>query len=463
MLRCLFLTLLACMALPVQAQALLHAFNWRYATVAERAAEIRALGYTGVLVASPLRSEGTDWWMRYQPQDYRLIAHPLGDTSDFRAMEKALAAEGLALYADLVLNHMANESTTRTDLEYPSAAVRQQYAADAARSERLRLYGDLSQPLFTAGDFNPAFCIRDYQKPDEVTRGRLCGGDGDAGLPDLAATPKVIAEQRRYVAALIAEGVDGFRIDAVKHMPLAHVDAVLTPELIGNRPVVGEIITGGGPENAEFGLYLQPWLDGTRFGAYDFPLFHRIRQAFAYGGDLSSLLRAAADGQQLDPARAWTFAVNHDIPLNGIFRDLLLDTTDEALAWTWLIAANPATPLVYSDNDESGDGGRWQHLYRRADIAAALRFRQAVAGSDVGVLDAGPCHLLLRRGQMGLIGINKCAQPEEFRVTTGGTLPADSVFTAVGEGRDLRARNGRINVILPPRRARLWLLDAAAR
>ncbi|MFN8901243.1 MAG: alpha-amylase, partial [Lysobacteraceae bacterium] len=60
-------------ALPARAEVLLHAFNWRYADVAARAAEIKTLGYGGVLVAPPLKSEGSAWWARYQPQDYRVI------------------------------------------------------------------------------------------------------------------------------------------------------------------------------------------------------------------------------------------------------------------------------------------------------------------------------------------------------------------------------------------------------
>ena len=444
------------------AQAILHAFNWRYDDVAARAAEIRQLGYAGVLVSSPLKTEGPQWWARYQPQDYRVIDSPLGDTEAFERMSAALEVRGVKLYADLVLNHMANEASQRSDLDYPSARVRAAYAADPARWQRQRLFGDLSQPLFTAADFNPAFCIRNYNSVTEVQTGRLCGGDGDTGLPDLQGNARVIAAQRQYVAALIALGVDGFRLDAAKHMTLAHVNAVLDPTLLGGRPVYGEIITGGGRGNVEHEIFLVPWLRETALSAYDFPLFHRIRQAFGFGGDLSTLLTAEADGQAIDPRRAWTFAVNHDIPLNGIFRGLIMDATDETLAWAWLFARGQGTPLLYSDNNESGDN-RWNQLYRRPDIAAMLGFHNALAGEPLVMVSQSACHLLFRRGDRGLVGINKCGEPRTLAVDIAAhPLRTPSRFRDALSNHVLRVEGEALSVTLPARSARLWRFDGAA-
>ncbi|WP_442862936.1 hypothetical protein [Alteromonas sp. MCA-1] len=44
------------------------------------------LGYTKVLVSPAYKSTGDQWWARYQPQDYRVIDNPLGDTADIQAM-----------------------------------------------------------------------------------------------------------------------------------------------------------------------------------------------------------------------------------------------------------------------------------------------------------------------------------------------------------------------------------------
>ena len=458
----LVLSLLALAPAAASAEAILHAFNWRYDEVTARAAEIRELGYAGVLVSSPLKTEGPQWWARYQPQDYRVIDSPLGDTEAFERMSAALELRGLRLYADLVLNHMANEASQRSDLDYPSARVRAAYAADPARWQRQRLFGDLSQPLFTAEDFHPAFCIANYNSVTEVQTGRLCGGSGDTGLPDLKGSAKVIDVQRQYVAALIALGVDGFRLDAAKHMTLAHVNAVLDPALLGDRRVFGEIITGGGQGNTEYAIFLVPWLQQTPLSAYDFPLFHRVRQAFGFGGDLSILVNAQADGQSIDPRRAWTFAVNHDIPLNGIFRGQIMDATDETLAWAWLFARGEGTPLLYSDNNESGDN-RWRDLYRRSDIAAMLGFHNALAGEPMVMVSQSACHLLFRRGTRALVGINKCGEPRTLAIDPDRhPLRAPSRFRDALSTHTLAVDGGAMSVDLPPRSARLWRFDADA-
>ncbi|GAM63265.1 glycosidase [Vibrio ishigakensis] len=95
---------------------ILHAFDWPYLMVAERAEEIAKLGYKTVLVSPPMKSfiheQGTDWWQRYQPQDYRIIDNQLGDTQDFRDMMTATRDTGLRVYVDVVFNHMANEATS---------------------------------------------------------------------------------------------------------------------------------------------------------------------------------------------------------------------------------------------------------------------------------------------------------------------------------------------------------------
>ncbi|MEF1308259.1 alpha-amylase family glycosyl hydrolase, partial [Vibrio owensii] len=100
------------------ANVILHAFDWKYADIAQRAAEISELGYGSVLVSPPMKSAQDErWWQRYQPQDYRVIDNALGNTTDFKNMVEALARVGVLVYADVVFNHMANEAHLRSDLQ----------------------------------------------------------------------------------------------------------------------------------------------------------------------------------------------------------------------------------------------------------------------------------------------------------------------------------------------------------
>ncbi|MDF5544530.1 alpha-amylase family glycosyl hydrolase, partial [Vibrio parahaemolyticus] len=106
------------------ANVILHAFDWKYADIAQRAKEIRELGYGSVLVSPPMKSAHDErWWQRYQPQDYRVIDNALGDTKDFIHMVRELEQVGVWVYADVVFNHMANEAHLRRDLQYPRQEV----------------------------------------------------------------------------------------------------------------------------------------------------------------------------------------------------------------------------------------------------------------------------------------------------------------------------------------------------
>lgn len=458
-----WLAMLACAALfaaigTARADVILHAFNWPYPEVEARADQIQSAGYAAVLVSPPLRSQGDAWWARYQPQDYRVIDNPLGDTQDFVAMSAALQARGIRVYADIVINHMANEAGIRDDLSYPGQAVLDAYAADPDYYEAQRLFGDLSSNFLGAADFGPAQCITDYGSVFQVQTWRLCGGPGDAGLPDLVANSWVVTQQRQYLATLKGLGVTGFRVDAAKHMPLAHINAVFTPDIRAGTHVFGEIITSGGAGNAEYQNFLVPYLEGTDHGAYDFPLFESIRRALGLGGSMSELVDPAAFGQALAPSRAITFAVTHDIPNNAGFRYLILDPVDEALAYAYLLGRDGGVPLLYSDNDESGDG-RWQGKFDRPDLVAMIGFHNAVQGSDMAVLAHGSCHLLFRRGSQGIVGINKCATPVEVDVGMDGSVLwwfAD--YTDVlGSGSVVNIGGSSHRFVLPPRQARMWL------
>ncbi len=443
---------------PVRADVILHAFNWSYAAVADRAEAIAEAGYRGVLVAPPLRSAGTEWWARYQPQDLRLIDHPLGNTLDFVDMIDALAAVGVGVYADVVLNHMANEAAQRPDLNYPGAAVLAEYAADPQHFESLKLFGDLNDNVLSEFDFGPAQCILDYSDVFQVRNWRLCGAPPDPGLPDLVANSWVVSVQQQYLEALKALGVVGLRVDAVKHMPMAHINAVITADIRAGLHVFGEVITAGGAGDPSYELFLAPYLAATDHGAYDFPLFESIRSAFSFAGSMSELVDPGAYGQALPPDRAVSFVVTHDIPNNAGFRYLILDPVDEALAYAYILGRDGGVPLLYSDNNESGDG-RWEEAWSRPDLVAMVGFHNAVQGQDMAVLSHGSCHLLFRRGSLGIVGINKCGEAQSLWVNMNGSvlwwfsdyvdvLDADSVVNIGSTWQEF---------LLPPRQARLWL------
>ncbi|NJK30765.1 MAG: alpha-amylase, partial [Acaryochloris sp. SU_5_25] len=195
----------------------LHAFNWRYTDIIDRLDTIREAGYGAVLIPPPLYSdpEGDQWWQRYQPKDYRVLLSHLGGKHD---LEQLIATchggtPRIQVYADLVVNHMANEA--RSDrLNFPGADQLARYQNEPTLFAENRLYGDLSQGLFSPEDFNQAGEIDPHEWSD---RGAV-QFQNLASLPDLKDSDWVLKQQRAMVAALIDMGFDGFRIDAIKHI-----------------------------------------------------------------------------------------------------------------------------------------------------------------------------------------------------------------------------------------------------
>ncbi len=443
------------------ADTILHAFNWTYNDVASKAQEIADLGYKKVLVSPAYKSSGNEWWARYQPQDLRVIHSPLGDTNDFKDMVNALNAQGVETYADIVLNHMANESYKRSDLNYPGTEVLATYAADSTYYDSIKLFGDLQNGSFSAGDFNPAGCITDWGNPGHVQYWRLCGGNGDVGLPDLDPNNWVVSQQQAYLQALKMIGVTGFRVDAAKHMSNYHINAVFNNDITSGMHVFGEIITSGGAGDNSYDSFLAPYLNNTGHNAYDFPLFASLRSALDFGGSMSLLVDPGAYGQALPNDKAITFSITHDIPSNEGFRYQILHPENETLANAYILGRDGGTPMIYSDNNESNDGSRWVDLYKRPDIVGMVKFHNATQGRGMQVMNFNDCIILFKRDHIGVVGINKCDSGQDVWINTAEhNLWWYNNYRDVVEGVDVQNINSQWHKFyLPGRKARMWLIE----
>ena len=464
------LALLWATASPARARVILHAFDWSYDTVAERAPEIAAAGYGAVLVTPPLKSPITDqcrWFQRYQPQDFRVIDNCDGNKESFVAMIDSLSDVGVLTYADVVVNHMANERSASTT--FPGGDTLAEYAQNFDYWERQRLYGDLSNGLFSSQDFHPPGCIRNYSDRNEVIYNRICGAGDDPGLPDLRDTVPgdnwVLDQRRQYVQALYDLGVRGFRLDAAKHMPSGAIQYFVPDPIAANAQIFAEIITTGGTEDTQYRLFLEPFLQSlpTSFEAYDFPLLHGMINALSMGQPLASLADPHATGYALDNQRAITVAVTHDIPYNDVFHYLIMDPIDEELAYAYIMGRDGGTPMVFDDGTTVGPpygqahGGRWQGVWNRDRITRMVQFHNHMVGTTMEILHADSCTLLWRREEKGIVAINKCADTHAITIDTRFKLkwfyPYQDMLT---EAPPIEIVGPTFTFELPARSAQMW-------
>lgn len=442
---------------------ILHAFDWPYLEVAKQADKIARAGYKSVLISPPIKSmkkpEGTPWWQRYQPMDYRVIDNQLGNTIDLKFMIDELDTYGVFTYADVVLNHMANESDIRSDLSYPNAAELKSYSSQAEYYQSIQLFGDLSTTLFTENDFVKAFGIKNWKDKWQVQHGRITGGPRDPGLPTLKYTDFVVEQQRQYLRALKELGIKGFRIDAAKHISLPQLLDVWQPDITQDTHIFGEIITDGGATKEEYQLFLQPYLEKTRLGAYDFPLFQTIFNALQPKGSLKSLVDPYCFGQALSQSRAVTFTITHDIPNNDVFRDLVMPEALEWLAYSYVLGRDGGVPLIYTDLNPSGikdftGNPRWQGVWNDQRMIARIHFHNAVHGSSMEVLQATDDILVFRRGDKGIVAMNKSGSSQYIAIESHR-----SMSELLSGNQYAPDEDGKLNLSIPALGSCLLLAD----
>lgn len=251
-------------------------------------------------------------------------------------------------------------------------------------------------------------------------------------------------------------GFDGYRIDAIKHLPEEHIRQVFETEDMAGKFLFGEALTSN--DNEE-GVFLWTLFEKTRLSFYDFPLHETLRRAFSLGGSLRELVDPVAYGQALPWWRSVTFAVTHDMPNNAGFRGVMLQTQDEYLTNIYLMGRDGGVPMIYSDGNQSADqypedSNRWANAWMREDISAMVRFHNAVHGLPQHFLVEDDGFIVFARGDRGICAINKTAQWQH--ATIGTSVLHKGIYRCQLHGYDMRVA-GEITFAIPPRAAQMWL------
>lgn len=399
--------------------AILHAFNWTFRQISEKLPQIKAIGYSAVLTSPISYSKGDDWWMRYQPLDFRIIYSPLGTKTDFEQLLKKTAQLGVNIFVDVVINHMAHRHTD--DLNYPGETELAEYATN----QQLRascLYGDISKNQFSADDFNPKALITNYNNLDEVRHCRIQDARVPNGLPDFEFNEWVVSQQRQFMEALLDMGVSGFRIDAAKHVPSEHLQAILPPELLRRAFVFAEVIP-----NLNF-VVIKEVLEKTPIALYDFPLFRVIRETFEPDGSFRKLI-AYEQAALISRFRAVTMVNTHDIPNNeGMQAEIFHSIDDELLAHAYILGRDGGSPLIFTDLGDNRNGvqsfnNRWKNWYAHPEIRAMIMFHNQCHSSKMNFIWVDDGLVVAEREAKGFFAINKTQEnfflPLDFKHNTG--------------------------------------------
>ncbi|WP_285686874.1 carbohydrate-binding module family 20 domain-containing protein [Actinoplanes sp. NBRC 103695] len=317
-------------ASPGSKDVIVHLFQWPWASVANECATVLGpKGFGGVQVSPPqehVELSGHPWWQDYQPVSYNLVTRR-GDRAAFASMVSACHAAGVKIYVDAVINHAAGGASTGAG---SGGSTYSHYAYPAVPYG----YDDFHHCGRNGNDD-----IADWGDRWEIQNCEL------VDLSDLKTESAYVRSRlTAYLNDLVSLGVDGFRVDAAKHVPATDQAAVLDA-VTGDPYVFSEVIEGGAGEPApeEYaGIG-----DVTEFRYGDV-----VSGAFR-DGNLAQL-EGLPGRMRLASADAVAFIDNHDTQRNG--RNVLTykNGTTYRLAQAFLLAYPYGVPQVMSSYDFSG-------------------------------------------------------------------------------------------------------------
>jgi len=422
-------------------------FRWKWNDIARECTDwLGPQGYGAVQISPPHASRklGT-WYDIYQPVNYTRLDSLMGTEAEFQAMINACHAAKVRIYADVVVNQLADGSGTATDGSRWNAAT-------------------LTYPNFSTPDFHATCQIQgaDYNKADRsnVTTCRL------NNLPDLKTDGSYVQGQiRNYLNKLVAMGVDGVRIDAAKHMKPADITAFLngtSRTTTSGEPlwITQEVITDGGAKAADYFangsvnefhyVYAMKEMFQKINGASVSKLRTFMGSPTAWGGswnfipsDKATVFINNWDSERGDGSPSSLVASNFTgvaNDTNGSKRYQLANIL--MLAWpygsTQLHSGfrftnkdqGPPNASPFDANGNALINKEWDFIHRWPEISNMVGFRAATSGQGVTNYMPGNDHqLAFSRGDKGFVAINNDTTVWNATLATG--LPAGTYCNVV--------------------------------
>ncbi|MFF8091728.1 alpha-amylase family protein [Streptomyces sp. NPDC016675] len=380
-------------------------FEWNFASVARECTRtLGPAGYGYVQVSPPAEHiQGGQWWTSYQPVSYK-IAGRLGDRAAFKNMVDTCHAAGVKVVADAVVNHMSAGSGTGTGgssygkYDYPG--LYSSYDFDDCRSQ-ISNYQDR---------YNVQHCelvgLADLDTGEDYVRGKIAG----------------------YLNDLLSLGVDGFRVDAAKHIPAA--DLANIKSRLSNPGVYWkhEVIHGAGEA-------VQPTEYTGSGDVQEFRYAYDLKRVFT-NENLAYLKNYGEGWGYMGSGVSGVFVDNHDTERNGSTLNYK-DGANYTLANVFMLAWPYGAPDVNSGYEWSShdagppnggqvnacwqDGWKCQHAW--PEIRSMVAFRNATRGQAVtNWWDNGNDAIAFGRGSKGYVVVNH--EPGALTRTYQTSLPA---------------------------------------
>jgi glycosidase len=410
----------------------------------------------------------------YGAVDFYAVDEHLGDLATLREMVDRAHNFGLKVIQDQVANHTGPYHPWVTDPPTPTW-----------------YYGTQAKHLANTWQ---TWTLADPYATPEMQKATLEGWFIDI-LPDLNQDDPEVA---RYTIQntlwwVGVSGLDGIRQDTLPYAPRRFWrdwTAAIKKEYPGLR-VVGELLDGD-PALVSFYQGGTPRFDGIDSGVdtlFDFPLYFKVRDAFAKGGSLRDVaMMLARDHLYRDPSALVTLLGLHDVP--RFMSEPGATIASLKAAFTFLATVR-GTPLVYygdeiampgggdPDNRRDFPGG-WKEDARsafesvgrtaneesvHAHLKALLTLRQGTPALRRGrtmnlhVADTAWVYARVLEGRAVVVAFNTDAVPATLDVPAGPAGLADGtpLEDRLGSGATARVEGDRLRIALPARESAIFV------
>jgi len=343
--------------------------------VTRRIGYLKRLGVTAVWISPPT---ATQWWdpatrytgyHGYWPVNFRAVDAHFGALQDYKTLARTLHANGMYLIQDAVVNQIGHyynyaggyhPEDNRINFHLNKGAV-----PPRPTQYPFNLIDRLNPIDAKANVYHWTPSITDYADPaTRYTYQLQLMNDINTGNPLVRQALK-----DAYGYWIREVGVDGFRLDATKHVePDFWRDFLHGPGGIaesaartGRRDFLtfGEIFNFSDPlrtnGEAQIAAFLGTPRDPLLGAVINFPLYEEVQRVFAGGLPTAYLaFRLAAQARSfVDPRLAPIFVDNHDV------QRFLAGGSPEAyrLAYTLLMTA-PGIPVIYQGDEQGLDDPR---------------------------------------------------------------------------------------------------------
>ena len=212
---------------------ILHLFQWRINDIIPELKTIKNQGFDAIQISpiQGIKDSGMEWWKLYQPINLKIGNEQIGSKKDLINLIQEARKYNLRIIVDIVLRHVAGDEI---------------YPLKPHRNVDPELLQYLAEPIEAVNVDN-----------DRWQCTRRC-----TGMPMLDYdNVKLRKLYRRFLDELVFIGVDGFRLDQLKHYALPFEGGKVI-ELFSKYNMYGEAINCSKELLNEYSKYMKVLTEG---------------------------------------------------------------------------------------------------------------------------------------------------------------------------------------------------------